>query len=455
MKKLFFLFATIAIISCKKQDQWLNKKSNKNDVTPSKLQDYQALLNNDGVMNASYPSLGLVGSDNYYVTTATWQSKSTTERNAYVWAADIFEGANSSDWRTSYQMIAYANLVLDGITRLKVQPSEQQVLNTVKGSALFYRAMGFYNLAALFTKPFSATTANSLPGIPLKLTPDVNDRINRGTVAETYNQIIKDLDEAESLLPETPAYKTQPSKPAVNALLSKVYLNMEDYVMAGQKSALVLNANNSLIDFNSLNTTSTYPLPTFQNDNKEVIFHAQLSTYSIMSGSGFITDSLLYRSYSANDLRHSVFYKDAGNGVINFRGSYTGNVYPFAGLGINEIYLIHAEVNARLGNTTAALNDINALLIKRWKTGTFLPLTATNADDALNKILLERRKELPFTANIRWEDLRRLNKDTRFAKAIYRIVNNQTYILPPNDNRYVYPIPENEIQFTGLEQNPR
>jgi hypothetical protein len=100
------------------------------------------------------------------------------------------------------------------------------------------------------------------------------------------------------------------------------------------------------------------------------------------------------------------------------------------------------------------MNNLNALLVKRWKTGTFIPLTASNTDDALNKILLERRKELCFRG-IRWSDLKRLNKDLKYSKTLVRVLNGQTYTLLPNDPKYVLPIPDNEIRVSGIEQNLR
>ncbi len=127
----------------------------------------------------------------------------------------------------------------------------------------------------------------------------------------------------------------------------------------------------------------------------------------------------------------------------------------FCGLAANEMYLIRAECLARQGNKEAALSDLNALLRKRFKTGTFTDLGAASVLDALTLVLSERRKELPFTGNIRWEDLRRLNKEANFRRTLTRIVSGNTYTLLPNDARYVLPIPQVEIEITGLTQNER
>jgi hypothetical protein len=80
-----------------------------------------------------------------------------------------------------------------------------------------------------------------------------------------------------------------------------------------------------------------------------------------------------------------------------FRGYYDYGGNQYTGIATDEIYLIRAECLARSGNTSDALKDLNNLLAKRWKTGiTFTPIQATNADDALVKILAERKKELLF-----------------------------------------------------------
>lgn len=84
-----------------------------------------------------------------------------------------------------------------------------------------------------------------------------------------------------------------------------------------------------------------------------------------------------------------------------------------------------------------------------------LTLPSENAEEVLFAIITERRKELPFVGEIRWEDLKRLNKEERFQRTLKRVINGSTFTLPPNDKRYVLPIPLNEIQLSRIEQNER
>src|SRR5699024_1246882 len=116
-------------------------------------------------------------------------------------------------------------------------------------------------------------------------------------------------------------------------------------------------------------------------------------------------------------------------------------------------YLIRAECYARQGNATQAMNDLYTLLVTRWKTGTYVPFTASGAKEALHIILGERRKELLFRG-LRWMDIKRLNREGAHI-VLKRIINGKVFTLPPNDNRYALPIPEDIISLTGMKQNPR
>jgi hypothetical protein len=84
----------------------------------------------------------------------------------------------------------------------------------------------------------------------------------------------------------------------------------------------------------------------------------------------------------------------------------------------------------------------------------FVPITADNETKALKIILEERRKEL-VTRGLRWSDLRRLNMDPRFQVTLERTYNGEIYQLLPDDKRYTFPIPQDEIDRSGLEQNDR
>jgi hypothetical protein len=100
-----------------------------------------------------------------------------------------------------------------------------------------------------------------------------------------------------------------------------------------------------------------------------------------------------------------------------------------------------------------ALNDLDSLLTHRWRTGTFTPYSISSAAEALDTILVERRKELAFRG-LRWSDLRRLNREA-WPITLTRNLNGVLYTLTPNSELYTLPIPPDVINFSGIMQNPR
>ncbi|GAA4910134.1 RagB/SusD family nutrient uptake outer membrane protein [Mucilaginibacter defluvii] len=451
---LFLVFAA----SCQKQDDWLDVKNNKSSVTPRDLQDLQAILDNTQVMNASCPILGLIGSDNVYFSEASVGAITAPNRNTYLWQKDIYQGANSPDWQNPYQQVEYSNIVLERSALLKPAAGEQTAFDNVRGSALFYRAFAFYQLSQLFAKPYSPGTAGTDAGIVVRLTADVNQRSVRSTVQEGYDQVIKDLKEATALLPAVPLYKTRPSQTAALALLAKVYLLMQNYQEAFRYADDALKTQGDLLDFKTLNITANQPFPSFAKGNPEIIFYASALGNSAvwpLSTHGRVNPSL-YGQYTDNDLRKSAFYSlDSKTGLYRYKGSYEGsNFYNFTGFATNELYLIRAESALRNGNIITALDDLNRLLSKRYN-ATYVPVNTGQTAELLARIITERRKELPFTGNIRWEDLRRFNQRSETAVTIERNYKGQIYQLAPNSPLYTLPIPQNEIDASGIAQNPR
>jgi hypothetical protein len=166
-----------------------------------------------------------------------------------------------------------------------------------------------------------------------------------------------------------------------------------------------------------------------------------------------LTDTLLYRSYESNDLRRSAYFKVAADGTTTFKGSYTGSSKLFSGIAMDELYLMRAECNVRMGNLEAGMADLNHLLGYRYKAGTFIPYVIKNKTEALALILKERRKELLYRG-LRWMDLKRLNAEGREI-LITRKLNGQLITLQPNSNAYALPLPEDIIRLTGMQQNPK
>src|SRR5690606_14579320 len=190
-----------------------------------------------------------------------------------------YEGRTVNDWIIPNRQIFYANVVIEGAKMLR-NKEEATDLDPIEGTALFYRAWALFQLATHFTAPYSAPTSVTNPGLPLHLTSDVNERPGRGNLQQTYDQLIKDAIAAEKLLPLSVRYKTRPVKAAATALLSRVYLSMNDYAKAEQYASAALSLQNTLIDYNLFSTTSSKPFPVaLPYANEEILF------YSIFIGS--------------------------------------------------------------------------------------------------------------------------------------------------------------------------
>ncbi|MBT1704906.1 RagB/SusD family nutrient uptake outer membrane protein [Chryseosolibacter indicus] len=448
MKRVIILFTfLLCISSC--SDDFLEKKSDKSIIVPTTYNDLQSLLDNNVDVFNMDPGLGFIGSDDYTIEEMYWQYLNTpTERNAYIWNTEIYEGETGYDWNAAYKQVFYSNVILEQLDRLDPSEAEINTWNTLRGSALFFRSMAFFNLLQLFASPYHANDLEGKPGIPIRLTADINAPITRASLRESYDQVIADLEEALALLPVHAAYKTRPSKTAAYGLLARIYLVMRDYEKAKVFSDSCLVHSSALMDYNQLDPAKARPIAQF---NEEVIFHSTQTSYGIRVDAYVNVD--LYASYDNNDLRKVIFVRNVGGKPV-FRGWYTGSTRLFSGIATDEIYLTRAECFARLGDKDKALADLNLLLQNRCANGTFVPRAASTAEEALAIVLAERRKELLFR-NTRWSDLRRLNAEVNFATPLTRTLNGAVYTLPPNDGRFVYPIPPDEILISGIPQNAR
>lgn len=462
LKSMIQILLIVLVASACSKSDFLDEKPRTDIVVANTLADFNNLLENTTVTKFT-GGLAQMASDDYIIPNfAEWQGiSSNTQRNSYIWKQDIYEGDNNvQDWNAPYKSIFYSNAVLDGLESSSDRNTQQG--QYLKGRALFVRSYALYDLVRNFCKAYNKVTAQSELGIPLRISSAIEQIEQRATLQQTYDRILTDLSVSEQLLPsERPsANLNRPSKIAVYALLARIYLDMGLYPDAELNADRCLGLYSTLIDYNLVSKTSATP---FSNTNDELIYNTvQISFYSELTGTGPSSvariNQELIDSYHTDDLRIPLYftYSTPSNAYIKKRGYHGTGLYPFTGLATDEVYLIKAECLARRNEPQLAMDRLNMLLIKRFPNTIakpYIPVAANSSSDALAKILLERRKELVWRG-LRWHDIKRLNREG--AKiSLTRNLNGSVYTLDPDDARWVFPIPEDEISLSGIEQNKR
>lgn len=448
MKKnlILLLFFSFGLFSCKK---YLDKKSDTSLVVPTALKDLQGLLDDFYIMNSQTPALGEASSDDYFVLPSSYSSFGEISRNIYTWQLKKYTFGN--DWNNSYAAIYNTNYCLEQIDKIPLTTQNEKSWNNIKGSAYFFRAFHFLNLAWIYAKAYDETTASEDMGIVLRLSSDFNKPSFRANVRDSYTQIISDLNEACKYLPDHPyLHIAQPSRAASYGLLARTYLSMGKYDSAYRYADLSLTLKHDLLDYNSPEVGSGN-VP-FQPFNNEIVFYSlQSSNYTPKWPPVAKIDSVLYSEYNTDDLRTTKYFR-LSEGYWRFKGSYASSTTElFSGLAVDEILLMRAECYARAGNVDKAMEDLNLLLSNRWVTGTFTPLQAGSSNEVLDIILKERRKEL-LMRGIRWMDIKRLNREERGIE-LRRRIDGTDYTLVPNSAYYALPLPQDIIDLTGMPQN--
>ncbi len=445
------LLASLLLMGCSKA--WLDEPSSKQLAIPTTIKDVRAMLDNLNIFNGlSIPftlhELAEISADNFAMNNNTLLYFDTYDpmiSRAYRFEADIFAGLlNVRYWNISYQRIFTANVALETLDKLdQADPQTTQL----RGEALFHRANAYYWLSQLFIAPYDPSNAVAQLGLPLRLIADPNQLSVRSTVEEAYQTIIANLREsAESLSIDNEGLR--PIQSAAYALLSRVWLSMNVFDSAAHYANKCLQLTNGLLDYNTINPLPDFPIP---KNNVEVLF-SDIAYSSVTHPIFCEVSGDLYNAYEENDLRRNIFFKIKPDGKFSFNGGYDGSFALFSGVTINEIYLTKAECAARSGDEDIAREAINTLLVNRYVTGEFTPITATG-QELLDIILTERRKELCFRG-LRWTDIRRLNLLGALISITHE-ANGEIYTLPANDRKFVMPIPDDVIRFTGMEQNPR
>ena len=457
----------------------------------------------------------------------------------------IVSNARVNDfWAASYKIIAGTNHLI-----ARLEESQDEATDQIMAENLYLRSLMYFYLANVFGKPYNQSPQTNL-AVPLKLADDPFEVLPRNTVKEVYDQVEKDLLQAESLFGE---YKSNiyASVYATQALLARLYLYKGDNQKAIEYADKVIESG----EFSLLSTANYGWLSTSAPEsNVENIFAIKFvkdvdypdngwatigSMYANFEGSGYgemyasrtylekirkypedvrykmiqpvvvnagelhayyVTDDYKYKSVIVKKSGSDYNYEVAGqtttlikesNGAGSFqyyiqiegkkrtvlidnkldnRNGYLkyyilkcsgqeGQAHLWSPMisRLAEIYLIRAEANAKLGNTSAALNDVN-LIRKRAGIPEAGLWTSANLDGktVLDVVLDERQLELAWEGHRKFDVFRNGYTLDRHYPGTHYSDSNSFLEVEATAKEAIEYIPEQQIILSNgiIVQNP-
>lgn len=397
------------------------------------------LLASNGYYGSNFPALSYLSAGDIQWTGSQADpreitSRLTTAANGYVGSA----------WTAIYRTISSANYIINKVPGVSDPQFSTALRNQYLGEAHFVRALAYFDLA------------RGWGGAQLILTPTTtsadNTNIRRSTLAETYAQVLNDLNTAEALVP-TAVNRNRVSQRTVWALKARFYLYQQEWTLAEQFATQVLTSSdyslvrpyNAFFANNAASTSeSIFELAyTVSNTNN----HSNWWLPPVLGGrrEWAPSDALvrLLNDPAVGGTRNSLIAQTAAPGNL-----WYGRLYYRTPVGtdpayiirVAELYFIRSEARARLGNLNAAFSDLNLIRERAGVT----PLSPGTLNSLLLALEAERRVEFPFEAD-RWFNLVRTDRA-------------QTVLSLPDKHLYLFPIPYNETlvdpNLAGENRNP-
>ncbi len=330
-------------------------------------------------------------------------------------------------WAQAYFAINLANIAIDGINnRGGAAVVGTALAKNYVAEAKFCRAIAYHSLMQLYAKPYADGIGSQL-GVPLRLIPNTGGgdlSLVRASAQQVYNQIIADLNDAETDLPATNGSAilntTRAHKNTAIAFKTRVYLTMgaafyNNVVSEANKlvpavapfnnttnTAHALNANYVNI-FRTPYTTSESILSMPFASNEAPGTQNQLGFYygpaGLNGGSGeysLITTGIIADAgWKATDARRTFIITSAGK---SWTSKYNG-ISPFIDyapvIRWAEVLLNLAEAKARNTNSIdpQSLAILNAVRQRSDATTTFLATDFATPAAFIDAIMKERRIE--------------------------------------------------------------
>jgi hypothetical protein len=390
------------------------------------------------------------------------------------WAYEADEDQIERTWVNAYRIIAQANLAIGANGGIdKFAATKQGAVNRIKGQALAIRAFVHFDLLRYWANDFARNSTAF--GVPYIKEFDYEVKPKRGTVKETYDNILADLKTAKVLLQNTDEdingqrgnNRAYMDEYVVNAILARIYLYAAGPAAtpamldsAIHYSSLIINEPDfALVPFNE------FPDIWTDATDKEVIWSVTfesgegipgyLGYFPAVDVASYVPSPSLLALYDFNnDIRSYAYFAFFGRDVLvkylakEAQLSQPDGTVNFKAFRTGEMYLIRAEAYARKGGASEALGlaDLNTLRASRI--AGYAPVVLTGAA-LINAIATERRKELVGEGH-RFFDLKRT------TRTINRGCTGVGCILAPTDREWAWPIPQPELDANASmsgEQN--
>ena len=369
-----------------------------------------------------------------------WVGNSPTNREFDVYNVFATNGRVSELWAAIYKTINIANNIIEVVPSVTDATYTQSDRDKSRGEAYFIRALGYFDLVRLW---------GNVP-IQISRTKAASDAegVGNSTPAVVYQQVKRDLDSAEALLPAT-INRNRANKFSAKALKARLFLYLQDWDNAEAYATEIINTPGfALVNpyaqfFTSKNTSESI----FEIDytvNNANSWASNWFASSVVGGKReFLpTDEFIKLVNDSNigGNRNSLLLTINGvtYGNMNFKTA-TEEDQAYA-IRLAELYLIRAEARAEksVADLSGALQDLNKIRARAT-----VPLINAVADknELVDKILQERRIELAYESH-RWFDLIRKGK----AQSVLGITD---------PNKLLLPIPKQQILVNpSLVQNP-
>ncbi|RAK36345.1 UNVERIFIED_ORG: SusD-like starch-binding protein associating with outer membrane [Chitinophaga ginsengisegetis] len=357
-----------------------------------------------------------------------------------------------------YRIIStVANIVLTNADKASGDPV---LLKQLKAEAYIQRAYLHYLLVNIYAKAYDPATADKDGGISYVKDIDFEAVNTKNTVKEVYDNILTDIDAAlaSDALPDQPKNAMRIGKAFALAVKAKVFMSMRNYTDALAATEEALKYNSILEDHRSLLSLPKASRVPVRNG----LGAADNLFYAV--NSGFLpttftpTYEILHDWYEpGNIIRDSsaVYNYDYGYLYIGLPGipvwiapSYESNQ---AGMTTSDLVLMKAECLIRTNKIAEGMEEVNKIRIRRIVP--YTQLIAANEAQAMACLQKTSRIEFLFT----WRNfinLKRWNREGKYAARIERTINGVKYILRPDSPLWIFPFPRSATQFNStLTQN--